>query len=354
MSAAPLVSVVIPAYNAAATLRVAVESVYAQGFRDYEVIVVDDASADRTPDVVQQLCSEGRGLRGLRMPANSGPAAARNRGIAAAQGTWLAFLDGDDVWFPWRLETQWQLAAAQPDIALWCGRIVPWGAEAGVPLSGSAGAPAVRPLTLEELAVHNPVATSTVLVRREIVAAAGGFDPQFRGPEDYDLWLRVAATSRVAFIDRPLAQYRHVPGSLSLDDRRFLPQIMRVLDKAYGVGGVLHGRRGARRARGYHCLACSWMAAQRGALGRALGLFLRSLLFWPWPYGGPHNPLPRARVKLLKYFAVRWVRGKSAPPPCTSQGKPTPCPSQEGRGSRKDLPSSEGSGVGSAIRRDDR
>jgi hypothetical protein len=164
---------------------------------------------------------------------------------------------------------------------------------------------AARDLTLDELAVHNPVATSTVLVRRAAVLAAGGFDPQFRGPEDYDLWLRVAARERVVFLDAPLARYRLVTGSLSLDDRRFLPEILRVLDKAYGRGGVLRGRPGEGRARGYHTLACSWMAAERGDIGRALRLFTRSLGYWPWPYGGRHNPLPWARLKLLKYFASR-------------------------------------------------
>ena len=102
-------------------------------------------------------------------------------------------------------------------------------------------APCSMPLPLSAFAIANPVATSTVLLRKSVFEAVGEFDEQFRGPEDYDLWLRVAARYEVLQVRQAFARYRHRDGSLSVDDRSFLPQVMRVIDKAYGPGGVFGG-----------------------------------------------------------------------------------------------------------------
>jgi len=123
-----------------------------------------------------------------------------------------------------------------------------------------------REVTLDELARHNPIVTSTVLVRRSAFEAVGGFDERFRGPEDYDLWIRLAGQGRILELSEPLACYRHRPGSLSLDERRFLPQVLRVLDKAFGPGGALQGKpewHNAALATQYQ--QASWMAFSRGA-----------------------------------------------------------------------------------------
>jgi hypothetical protein len=193
-----------------------------------------------------------------------------------------------------------------PDAALFCGDIVAFGQSVyGAAGSGSDPAPlsavahGSRPIPLELLSVYNPIANSTVLVRKDALRAAGGFDPQFRGPEDYDLWLRLAAEHAIVSLDTPLARYRAGAGGLSMDDRRFLPQVLGVLDKAYGSGGVLCGRPGKRKAQAYQLLSCSWMAAERGAVGRALSLFFRSLPVWPGSFG-PHAQLPWGRIKLLR------------------------------------------------------
>lgn len=270
----PSVSVIIPAYNAEATIRAALASVEAQTVRDFEVVVVDDASRDGTPRILASEYAGRPGFRVLLNQANSGPAAGRNRATAEARGTWLAYLDGDDVWLPWRLETQLALADRHPGIALWCAGVrqfaSPAEAEAvrGV-LEGVRGAgqvPKFSALTLREFAWHNPVATSTVLVRRDAVEAAGGFDAGFRGPEDYDLWMRLAARHTLARIEEPLSLYRLVTGSLSMDDRTFLPQVLAVLEKAYRSGGALSAFTGLRHSSlATQYWNASWMAFHRGA-----------------------------------------------------------------------------------------
>ena len=98
----PKVSVIIPTYNRSLSVREAIESVLAQTYRDFELIVVDDGSADNTPSV---LGSFGERIRGIRQ-ANAGVSAARNAGIRAAKGEWVAFLDSDDLWVPQKLERQ--------------------------------------------------------------------------------------------------------------------------------------------------------------------------------------------------------------------------------------------------------
>ena len=276
----PLISIIIPAYNSADTIIEALESVAAQTVGDYETIVVDDASTDDTVAVVERWVEREKAaplrLRMVRLESNSGPAAARNRGIEAAQGPWIAFLDADDAWMPWRLELQLCIMAEHRTAAMVCGGTVSFegATDPAAPVDARC-----RPLTLGEFATGNPVATSTVLARREALVAVGGFDGQFMGPEDYDLWMRVAGRYPVLLADAPLARYRHRPGSLSLDDRRFLPQVLRVLDKAFAEGGALHGcPQLRRRALANQYWNASWMAFSRGTRPAALAFLAKAFV----------------------------------------------------------------------------
>lgn len=306
----PTVSVVVPAYNAAGTIAEALASVWAQTFTNYEVIVVDDASTDGTAAIAQAELSRDRTIgsadrRVISLPRNSGPAAARNAGIRAVQGEWVAFLDGDDTWLPWKLDLQIKLVEAYGTDVAFCGASVAMGEPAAPPRAGIRSG-AIKALGLRDFAVRNEVATSTVLVKKETLGKAGLFDERFRGPEDYDLWIRLAAEHRILKLGYPLFRYRDVRGSLSRDDRTFLPEVLRVLDKAYAEGGALYGIPAKRRAQAYQCLCAAWMAAERGAPGRALTLFSRSLCRWPFPFE-PYLRLPWCRVKLLAGLARHYV-----------------------------------------------
>ena len=300
----PSISVVMPAYRSGDTVAVALDSIRDQSLPVAEILVVDDASPDTTVERANAwLAAAGGGWHGrvIRLPRNAGPAAARNAGIRAATGAWIAFLDADDAWLPWRLERQFAVLAEAPDTGFVCGETIPFESE---PVSPTAGPPP-RELTPVDFVAHNPVATSTVLVRRSALDTVGGFDERFRGPEDYDLWLRLSGHVHGLLLNEPLARYRHVVGSLSMDDRRFLPEVLRVLDKAFGPGGALEAYRGSRRvALAEQYASASWMAYRRGARGTALRLLLASWRYCPGPIAREQRGERRLRLTLLgRYLA---------------------------------------------------
>jgi len=284
-----MISIIIPAYNSAATIVETLESVAAQTFIDYEVLIVDDCSKDETVAVVKKWIASVSPAQTSRftlhaLPVNGGPAMARNRGIQEAKGEWVAFLDADDIWFPEKLEYQMRLAVEQPEVVLWSGECLCFvdGESPEHRIAVKSKTEVLRTVTLEELAWHNPIRTSTVMIRKKVLEDTGGFDTQFRGPEDYDLWLRVAALAErkgagLVVTDRLLTHYRQTVGSLSMDERKFLPQVLKVMAKAYSSGGVLaqyqHLRNGAMSEQYW---GGSWMAFSRGDRIAAIQLWLKA------------------------------------------------------------------------------
>ena len=194
----PLVSIVIPAYNRAWCLAEAVDSVLAQDFKEFELIVVDDGSADDTPQLLE---SYGDAIRVLRR-GNRGVSAARNAGIAAARGGLIAFLDSDDLWLPGKLRRQVEFFTSHPE-ALICQTEELW------VRNGRRVNPGKRHRKRGGM-IFEPsldlclVSPSAVMVRRELFERAGLFDESLPACEDYDLWLRVSCRFPVHLIETPL------------------------------------------------------------------------------------------------------------------------------------------------------
>jgi len=197
----PRVSVIIPAYNAAWCVRRAVDSVLAQGYRDFELIVVDDGSQDETAAVV---ASYGDVLRVVSKP-NGGLSSARNTGIAVARGDYVAFLDADDWWLPSKLARQVALLESAPDI-VFCSTTTAVRTPEGVPLPdwrcGEAAGSTLE--CIFKANAHVAGSGSAAMVRRAAFARAGGFDESLRSLEDIDMWMRLAALGGYACIDDPL------------------------------------------------------------------------------------------------------------------------------------------------------
>jgi len=229
---APLVSVVIPAYRAAEFIAATLDSVLAQSFKDYEIIVVNDGSPD-SEDLEKALEPYRDRIIYLRQE-NQGPAGARNTGIRTARGRYVALLDADDIWDSAHLTAQLAVLEADPSIAVVYAdaRIFGDAPEAGrtvMELCPSAGEVNFERLVTRQCTVHICVS----VCRREPLLRAGLFDPAFRGTEDIDMWLRIVRQGdRIAYQRRVLGSYRRHAGSLSSDRVSMLEGFLAVLAKA--------------------------------------------------------------------------------------------------------------------------
>jgi len=199
MAAQPGLSVIIPTYNRAPLVKEAVASVLAQTWRDFEVLVVDDASRDGTAEA---LGAFGSWIRLLRSPSRLGVAAARNLGISAARGQWLAFLDSDDLWRPEKLARQMAYLAGLPELVL-CQTEETWerqGLKVNQPRSHRKIGGWIFFQSLERCLVS----PSAVILHRTVFQEHGGFDEGLPAAEDYDLWLRLSWRYQIGLLPEAL------------------------------------------------------------------------------------------------------------------------------------------------------
>ncbi len=191
------ISVIIPTYNRAHVLARAVQSVIDQTLSAQEIIVVDDGSTDNTAELMARQFPQ---CIYIQQP-NLGVSAARNTGIKAANGDWLAFLDSDDEWLPTKLEAQRNLLQQQPDIRI-CHTEEIWirnGKRVNQMHKHAKSGGHIFQKCLP-LCVISP---SSVLIQRSLFDEVGLFDEQLPACEDYDLWLRICATHPIAFVEQP-------------------------------------------------------------------------------------------------------------------------------------------------------
>jgi glycosyltransferase involved in cell wall biosynthesis len=226
----PSVSVIVPAYNTAPYIAETIASIRAQTFTDYEIVVVNDGSPD-TPaleaalapyrDHIHYIVQENRGLSG-----------ARNTGIAAARGAFIALLDSDDVWEPDYLARQIDVLTRE-DLDV----VYPNAVNFGDPMRAGRmfmdAHPSTGAVTFESLVTQQCNVMVSVLARREALIGAGLFDETLRSSEDFDMWLRVLDGGwRIGYHREPLVRSRLRPESLSANAISMCQHIVRVLDKA--------------------------------------------------------------------------------------------------------------------------
>jgi len=204
------VSVVIPTYNRAGTVERAVESVLGQTHQPIEIVVVDDGSSDDTSEQILRAFPRVRVLR----QENLGVSAARNRGIAATSGDWIALLDSDDEWRPSKLEEQLRAIGTQPDHLI-CHTDEIW-IRHGRRVNPKTKHAKSGGWIFEKCLPLCAISPSSVLLHRRLLSEVGHFNEDLPACEDYDLWLRVCSRYPVLFINKPLVvKYGGHPDQLS-------------------------------------------------------------------------------------------------------------------------------------------
>lgn len=234
----PLVSVIIPAYKVAGFIRETLDSVLSQTFDDYEIVVINDGSPD-TLELEDQIKPYSHLIKYLKQ-SNLGAGAARNAGIRASRGEFVAFLDGDDVWLPTFLSEQLEFIKSGGGSDLVYADAVNFTSK-GISRSTNMDAnPSVGAVTVESLiSAQCNVITSSVVARRSSIVAVGFFDESFPNSQDFDLWLRLAKRgARMTYQKRVLVHRRIYEGSLASNPVKSLEGEIKVLEKAEQGGNL--------------------------------------------------------------------------------------------------------------------
>lgn len=307
----PLVSVIIPAYNAQAFVGRTLASLRAQTFADFEAIVVDDGSKDDTAAVVQAVARADPRIR-LIQQANSGVAAARNRALAEARGAYVANLDSDDLWRPTFLERTVKAMERAGEGATFAFARSLWIDEHDRLLPQS-HLRLPRTIGYRELLTRNPVGNgSAMLMRTAAVRAVGGYDPvlvrDFGQTEDWQLLLQLSWRGEVVVVDEPLVLYRIAPTSSSHALERSARAALEVIRRCEADGP------GLRRADYWtaRSLTLLWLARRAVRMQRRrLALALAARAYFLNPLWFTLRELREPIVKVL----MAPLRALRRPPP---------------------------------------
>lgn len=297
----PKVSIVITAYNSMDYLPETIESVLEQTFSDFEVLLVDDGSSDHIVQWASELVDPRVKLTSQE---NQGVSVARNTGIAHAQGEYVAFLDGDDLWEPTKLEKQVHCLEANPEVALvhtWLTRIdwqsKPTGRLIYSQLEGD---------VWQQIVEKNQVACSSVMVRRCCFETVGVFDKNLKFAEDWDLWIRLATRYHFAVIEEPLVHYREHPNSKSKKYASRLQDFQTIIEKAFASVPfeLLHLR---NRSYAHINLCIAWKCLQGSEIDYKKANHFRHLATLHYPqirYLREYVRLSIA-IALMQYFGLK-------------------------------------------------
>lgn len=298
----PTVDIILPAYNAAAFLPMALNSVMGQTFAEWRILLVDDGSTDETAAIALRYAERlGPKLHYIHQE-NRGLPAARNTAIRHAEAEFLALLDADDVWLPHRLEASLKLFAGRPEVGLSYGLIEGIN-PAGEVLSRFTDrkhhpegwiAPLIYMRTMD-------LPCPTVTFRRSAVEKSGLFDESLRATEDRDLWVRIAQHFQVACVPEVIAQYRTSPQAMTTDPERMLRAQLQFVEKHFRSPGC-----GIRARR----VALSWIyrqraeaLAKRGQMRAAVGSALHAFVLYPLDIRNARTAIGVVR---------RWLSGRQS------------------------------------------
>jgi glycosyltransferase involved in cell wall biosynthesis len=225
----PLVSVVVPAYNSMQFLPRTIKSVRDQTFENFEILVVDDGSSDGTRNYI---CNYPDARLIPIVQENCGVSSARNAGIKASRGKYVALLDADDLWRPQKLERQVRQMEADPEIGLTHTGIsyIDEYSQEFQPSLGVSGQGMIRKTML----IKRPIRCgSTSLIRRSCFDQVGLFSEDLPCQEDWDMWLRISEKFKIAVINEPLTQYRQHRDNMTKRFLDIMPASRTVIERAF-------------------------------------------------------------------------------------------------------------------------
>jgi glycosyltransferase involved in cell wall biosynthesis len=302
-----IITIIIPTYNTARFIGETLDSVFAQTFKDYEVIVINDGSPDT--EELERALAPFRGRILYLKQENRGPAGARNAGIQHAQGEYLAFLDSDDCWLPGYLASQMKLFEETPSLDVVYSDARHFGDTAFAGKTCMQTSPSNGPVTLDSLIRQDcQVCTSFTVARSRVVVEAGLFDEklELRGCEDFDLWLRILHRGgQITYQRKVLGRYRSHPGSLSRIVMKMLEAQAAVYEKTERTMNLPEGtramiRRQIARAQAHFDLEAGRNFLTAGDFDRARDSFVKANHFF-------HRAKLKVAINGLQ-FAPRFTR----------------------------------------------
>lgn len=275
------VSVVIPAYNAMKYLPQTVASLLQQTFRDFEVVIVNDGSSDDIECWFDQSITDAR-FKLVSHQKNQGLSSARNTGIANSQGTFIAFLDADDLWHSTKLEKQVRTLRENPTVGLvytWLRYVD----EAAVP-TGRVIRSSFQGNVWKQLTAFNFVGCgSNAMVRRSCFEVVGDFDKSLNSyVEDWDMWLRIAQKYPFSVVNEALVYNRKYAGSLSTNWRKMEQSFPKVIEKAFNsMPSELIYLKSRSYAHANLCLAWKVIQSKQKDLKAAISFWRKAFLYYP-------------------------------------------------------------------------
>lgn len=288
----PLVSVIMPVYNSDKYLQRTIDSILSQTYRNFELIIIDDGSTDKSPRIIKAMKDSRVKLIAQK---NKGVSASRNRGIRMAKGTFIAMHDGDDISDPARFQKQIDFLHRHPEVGL-LGTNLRLINESGTLIGASDLLTNPDDLKLAEI-FSNQIAQGSVMIRRDVLMQTELYDTSMSHAEDTDLWRRVSHLTDIANIKEPLYEYRIHSEGASSNTQKIRSSAMATAKREFSYylghkneykfltshpGSMLGGLRVylARKSHMYRCMA--WMYAHEKMRFQALCSMLVASLHAPW------------------------------------------------------------------------
>lgn len=292
----PTISIIIPAYNAAATILETLDSVFQQTFSDFEVLVINDGSTDQTLDLLQTI--EDKRLQ-IFDYENRGVSVARNRGISYARGEFIAFLDADDLWSPDKLELQFAALQEHPE----AGVAYSWNyfqyetpeksyAETSNSFQGNVYA---------DLLIKNFIQNgSNPLIRKEAIASVGLFDPTLKSCQDWDYYLRLAQNWPFVLVPKVQVIYRQSPNSSSSNIEVMKYYLFLLINRTFeSVPQELKPLKNQSLSWAYQYIAEHYLKSQSATLQQ---VFLAGINLFKTIYLHPSHLLEEYTQSLIRMF----------------------------------------------------